>query len=1011
MKRRSIYYLITLLCLSLNSKADTAECHYIYYTDSRVEAYPLEYVKALDHEDNAYTLTLINDSTLSWESGTIDSVSMRPPTYPTFAAFEFNDKHNEQLYDDVEATLSDNEVHATVGAIGKWLTPSFQLSSPEAVAYVNGKEQTSGTSRQRFANSVVYTLAHPNHRQLAMTKVSDEVWSTPEEVVSEIALRADMLSTNAPTSREGEGLDMMLDGNTSTFFHSTWSKDEVYEVDLNKQVYVGVALPKEMSHIQFHYTDRTGTSRYNIQEWRIEASADGEQWTAITTLNESNGLPTTGNEVTYTSPTIDLGGSYSYLRFVATKVGYKNYLCLSELKLYEVTLADNTPELIQPALYDFRMVPLGRKVTATVDWLTDHADVPRIDIDIDGGEMVSSKEYYLNAYIRINGNGVWPDMEDSVQIKGRGNTSWNEGKPYAKNPYRLKFAKAVKPFGMKKGKNWNLIAQAQKGSLMTNPMAMKIARMVGTTAANDIIPVDLYMNGEYRGSYIFTQKVGLANNSVDIDERAATLLELDRYYDEAYKFKSGKYLLPVNLKEPDFAEGETELTFEQIQTDFNLFEAAVYNHTNFERFVDVEMLTQFMLVNELVGNIELTHPKSMFLYRENMHHLSSLYTFGPVWNFDWSYGYSDKRTYYTSLATVSPFDYETSRPGNRFFSQLWSASGLITHQYNKLWTNFMENHLQELLDYADDYYAFAANSFNKNASKWNDSNNNEAQVTNLKAWLTQRAHHIKAQLGTYNGNEKVSYPFGDVDNNGTIDSCDLRLTVAHILGETTPGLDKQQADIDADGETTISDVAWLCNLLPSQSAGSHYPTANDEQTGNLILAEADEQTGTLAVSLENATPYIAFSMKLQLPEGITIAQGVEPAERIATTHTIEHTSASDTDCRIAVFSPDNSFVADSNGPLLHIALKNDSKEANAEGTIKISDICMVTGNGQLQRLDNVETDIYISDTGIELIPAELCSITWYSIEGKPLAEPRPGILICRKVYANGRIEVEKILWK
>ena len=343
MKKRILYCLITLLCLSLNGNADTAVCHYIYFTDGRVEAYPMEFVKNLDCAEGAYTLTLINDSTLNWESGTIDSVSMKPPMYPKFAAFEFNDKYNEQLYDDVEPTLSDDEVYATVGAIGKWLTPSFQLNSPEAVAYVNGKEQTSGTSRQRFADSVVYTLAHPNHRQLAMTKVSDEVWSTPEEEVSEIPLRADMLSTNAPTSMEGEGLDMMLDGNTSTFFHSTWSKDEVYEVDLSKQVYVGVTLPKKLSHIQFHYTDRTGTTRYNIQEWRIEASADGEQWTAITTLNESNGLPTTGNEVTYTSPTIDLGGSYSHLRFVATKVGYKNYLCLSELKLYEVTPADTPP--------------------------------------------------------------------------------------------------------------------------------------------------------------------------------------------------------------------------------------------------------------------------------------------------------------------------------------------------------------------------------------------------------------------------------------------------------------------------------------------------------------------------------------------------------------------------------------------------------------------------------------------------------------------------------------------
>ncbi|MBR2360559.1 MAG: CotH kinase family protein [Bacteroidaceae bacterium] len=1010
MNKKKFYCLVILLTLVLTGKTDTADCHYIYFTDGSVEAYPQEFVKHVGHNDDTYTLTLINDSTLNWESGTIDSISMMPPTYPKFAAFEFNDKHNEQLYDDVEATLSDDKVRATVGAIGKWLTPSFQLNDPEAVAYVNGKEQTSGISRQRFADSVVYTLAYPNHQLLAMTKVSDEVWNTPEETINEIALSTGMLSTNAPTSMEGEGLDMMLDGNTSTFFHSTWSKDEVYEVDLNKQVYVGVALPKELSYIQFYYTDRTGTTRYNIQEWRIEASADGEQWNTVAILNESNGLPITGNEVTYTSPTIDLGGSYSHLRFVATKVGYKNYLCLSELKLYEVVLSNNTPELIQPARYDFCMMPLGRKATAKVDWLTDHADVPRIDIDIDGGEMVSSKEYYLNAYIRINGNGVWPDMEDSVQIKGRGNTSWNEGKPYAKNPYRLKFAKSVKPFGMKKGKNWNLIAQAQKGSLMTNPMAMKIARMVGTTAANDIVPVDLYMNGEYRGSYIFTQKVGLANNSVDIDERGAVLLELDSYFDDPYKFKSTSFQLPVNFKEPDFAEGETKLTFEQVQADFNLLETAVYNNSHFERLVDVEMLTRFMLVNELVGNVELTHPKSMFLYRENMHHLSSLYTFGPVWDFDWSYGYADKRVYYTSWVTSSPFDYKPSRP-NYFFSKLWSASGLITHQYNKLWTDFIENHLQELLDYADDYYAFAANSFSKNAIKWSDSNNNEAQVTNLKAWLAQRAHHIKNQLGPYNGNENAPHPFGDVDNNGTIDSCDLRLMVSHILGETTHGLDEMQADIDADGETTISDVAWLCNLLPSQNENIHYPMGNNEDSGNWIQAEANEQSETLIVSLENSTPFIAFSMRLQLPEGITIAQRVESAKRIAATHTIEHTTASDTDCLIAVFSPDNSFIADSNGPLLNIALKKDSKDGIAEGTIKISDICMVTGNGLLQRLDNVETDIYISDTGIELIPAELCSVTWYSIEGKPLTEPRPGILICRKVYANGRIKVEKILWE
>ena len=42
-------------------------------------------------------------------------------------------------------------------------------------------------------------------------------------------------------------------------------------------------------------------------------------------------------------------------------------------------------------------------------------------------------------------------------------------------------------------------------------------------------PAVLYINGEYKGSYMFTEKVGMANNSVDIDEEDGYVVELDTY--------------------------------------------------------------------------------------------------------------------------------------------------------------------------------------------------------------------------------------------------------------------------------------------------------------------------------------------------------------------------------------------------------------------------------------------------------------------------------------------------
>ena len=998
--------------------AQNAGNHFIYFTDGRLEVYPQELVKGLQTTGDGYALTLINDSVISWTVDEVERVSDQGPELPQLTEFEFDDKLNEQLTNDVAATIADGRVTATVAAIGKYLTPTFETDSRDAVVYVDGVEQVSGQSRRRFADEVVYTLSRQGYSRFSMEKVKEEVWSDPQSGLKAIPLTEEMLSTNAPTSQTHEGLGMMLDGEPSTIFHSTWSADAVYEVDLSKQVYIEVALPYPISALQFYYAGRTNTDRYNVLEWRVEASTDGKEWNEVATLDESKGLPVVGSGITYTSPDIELGGQCSYVRFTAVKVSYKNYLCISELRLYEVTGGEVEPELISPAEYAYRMVPYGREMTVAVDWLTDYATaVPRIDSDIEGGQMVSSKDYYLNAQITIQGNGVWPDFQDSVQIKGRGNSSWSSY-PYAKNPYRLKFDESVKPFGLKKGKNWNLIAQAQTGSMMTNAMAMKMARMVGAAGANDVIPVDLYMNGMYRGSYIFTQKTGLANNSIDLDdESAAVFLELDSYFDEVYRFKSDSYRLPVNIKEPDFSEGETLLSYEQTMADFNAFETALYEGTNFERFVDIDKLVRFMLVNELALNTELNHPKSVFLHKESLNDMGSRYTFGPVWDFDWGYGYESVRSYCTWGAESELFSYITSGVGNRFFSHLWKSSDWVKYRYYELWTEFMEQHLQELIDYVDDYYAYAAPSFRNNASIWSDGNNYATVAENMKEWLTMRAHYIMDGLATYKLNGLIDYTFGDVNVDGRINERDLELMLTYLKGVHPVAFKFAKGDIDVDSEVSVADLAWLCQLIENESGAPSplnlYPSlyVEDEVFGVAVTEVAEGLTWELELSMDNMNPYVAFQMDVALPEGIGVfddetSMALLPAMEEA--HAVSNAYLPDGDYRIVGYSLTNTVLSPSAGALLTLSLEADRVLPEGRYPISITNIRAVYPTGEETLMANVNATLKVSPYSNIATPTEApCEVTYYTPEGKLLDAPRIGVVICRKVYSDGRVEVEK----
>ena len=448
------------------------------------------------------------------------------------------------------------------------------------------------------------------------------------------------------------------------------------------------------------------------------------------------------NAVVFIDKTLQQSGksSVNFREPVNYIISYPNYNCIDLIK------TENGLEK--------QIKPFGNTYTITLEYLTDSIKkVPRIDIDIVNQETVTSKEYYLDADIKITGYGIYDDFEESVQIKGRGNTTWN----YPKKPYRLKFSKKKSPFGLNKGKSWVLLANYQDGSMLCNPIAMKIGALTGVSYTNHMIPVDLYMNGEYQGSYTFTEKVGISGNSVDIDENEGCILEMDKYFDEQYRFKSDYYKLPVMFKEPDLsgfidvANGtrEDSVKFENIKTLFNTFEKLVVEGENYDQYIDMEALARFMLVNYLVRNTELMHPKSTYLWKRNIAD-DSKFIFGPLWDFDYSYGYSGGfENYFINAINDIIFNNNSNETfnGNRFFYKMMQNE-LFCKYYYKVWNEFMQNNsLEELFDYIENYYEFAQTSINNDAKLWERVNGYDTQI--IESWLEGRANYIYKNLEKY----------------------------------------------------------------------------------------------------------------------------------------------------------------------------------------------------------------------------------------------------------------------
>ncbi len=657
---------------------------------------------------------------------------------------------------------------------------------------------------------------------------------------------------------------------------------------------------------------------------------------------------------------------------------------------------------VQGANQDVK-VPFGRIYTVVPDWLADYSEVLRIDIDMIHSASSITKETYLDAKISISGNGMYDDFADSVMIKGRGNSTWS----YPKKPYRLKFDSKVKPFGLTKGKSWVLLANAQRGALMANAIAMKVGQLIEVPYTNHIIPVELYINGEYKGNYMFTEHIGLSNNSVDEEEDLGYILELDDYFDEDYRFRSDKYNLPVNIKDPDlndYNEEEREAKFNSIQEDFAKFEDALYYNTGeLGKYLDLDVAARFILVNELILNKELCHPKSTYLWKADMYSPESKIKFGPLWDFDWAFGYENTHSYFD-------IDYKLkllsmSGNGKNFFQVLMANDEFLTHYY-KVWKEFIKaKHIEEVKEFINDYYTFVEPSFENNYYLWGDGDEYGFKIEQMQNWMQNRHDYIASLLTKFDITDLIHTLLGDIDCNDMLTIRDVALLVDYLNGKTeNEGFNMKKADSDNNGNIDVKD---LNNTVKQLAYGEpvpslyHYNTPVSKAVLMTDDASSAENTTTIPVYIQNNTQeeIKAIQADIIIPTDISVEKIT--AQNNAQGDTVVYAQITNEHYRIVAYNKNGTSLVCDN-PIFNIELNNSQYTTEEPYKAQIKDILAVDVLNLEKRMKetqfdiNITTDIVsVADTDVTIkvygnsivvTGADNNSVSVYSIAGTLVKE-------------------------
>jgi hypothetical protein len=332
-----------------------------------------------------------------------------------------------------------------------------------------------------------------------------------------------------------------------------------------------------------------------------------------------------------------------------------------------------------------------------------------------------------------------------AQVRGRGNTSWEESD---KKPYKLKFETKTDLFGHGKAKDWTLIPNYTDKSLVRNYLtymtAKEFSHLVETP---DVTLIELWVNEEYRGVYLLCEQIEVGEGRVDVTESYSAidtgyLIELDGRGD-GIGFRvhtslacnqgpnGGSYerIYVVKFPDPDsefFKKSHIDYIKAYVENCMRALEGNDYEKV--KQLIDVDSFAQAYIIFEVFRGADVGW-SSFFVHKDAGGKMEC----GPVWDFDRAMGNIDYNRDALNLDNLY------AKNNNEWFYGL-----LRFEEFEALVTKYLHEYkstIEATLSESFNYIFSCPQAFNRNFEKWDILNiyvrPNCSEMTKIKTWEGQ----------------------------------------------------------------------------------------------------------------------------------------------------------------------------------------------------------------------------------------------------------------------------------
>ncbi|MCK5782672.1 MAG: CotH kinase family protein [Flavobacteriales bacterium] len=419
------------------------------------------------------------------------------------------------------------------------------------------------------------------------------------------------------------------------------------------------------------------------------------------------------------------------------------------------------------------------------------SNLPIIIINTEGEEIVDEPKITAKMSIIDNGEGKRNFIGDTpteydgfigIEYRGASSQKWPKKQYGVETRDELGENLDVSIFGMPSENDWVFYAFYVDKTLMLNELMYGLAADMGWYAPRTQY-FELVINGEYRGLYLFTEKLKRDKNRVNVAKNKATdeditggyfleMIRNDQVKDDEVYFDmpvEGKRLV---VKYPK----EDKITDEQLAYISNYFSALdnVLNSDDsadpingYAKYIDIPSFVDHMLISEAFNQLDV-FSHSEYFNKDKGKKLKM----GPVWDFDRSIG---NAFYYTSWRTdvwwlKEPYGDDV----NLWYRINWPkhlmADDNFMEAYANRWFDLRKSifSIKGLYERIDENIEFLEESRERNFDKWDvigtDFNNQyvfetyEEEIQYMKSWVSDKFAWLDIQLKDYAtlSNEDIS---------------------------------------------------------------------------------------------------------------------------------------------------------------------------------------------------------------------------------------------------------------